>query len=252
MISRSRPWVPLALLCWLASPGRSRAPVDDSLLLRMPTVSADAIAFVYAGDLWRVPRAGGEARRLTSALGLETNPRFSPDGRWIAFSANYGGNADVYVIAAEGGQPRRLTWHPEPDLVQGWTPDGKRVVFASSRGFIEDFNRLYAVSPDGGLEEPLPMPTGERLAYGPDAAHIAYVPVRRTWHEQTWRRYRGGQQPWIWLFDVRSRDVEPVPHDTAGEDWPMWIGDVVYFLSDRGSSRATRTSTSSRRRRARA
>ncbi len=229
----SRPWLPLALVCWLASPGRSRVPADDSLLLRMPTVSADAIAFVYAGDLWLVPRAGGEARRLTSALGLETHPCFSPDGRWIAFSANYGGNADVYVIAAEGGEPRRLTWHPEPDLVQGWTPDGKRIVFASSRGFIEDFNHLYAVAPEGGLEEPLPMPTGERLAYSPDGARIAYVPVRRTWHEQTWRRYRGGQQPWIWLFDVRSRDVEPVPHDTAGEDWPMWIGDVVYFLSDR-------------------
>src|SRR5207253_1714215 len=176
---------------------------------------------------------GGEARQLTSAPGLETNPRFSPDGRWIAFSANYSGNADVYVVPAEGGQPRRLTWHPEPDLVQGWTPDGKRVVFASSRGFIEDFNRLYSVPLEGGLEEPLPMPTGERLSYGLDAARIAYVPVRRTWHEQTWRRYRGGQQPWIWLFDVRTREVEAVPHDTAGEDWPMWIGDVVYFLSDR-------------------
>src|SRR2546422_2618776 len=122
----SRPWFALVFVYLVASPSRSRAPADDSLLLRMPTASADAIAFVYAGDLWIVPRAGGEARRLTSALGLETNPRFSPDGRWIAFSANYGGNADVYVIAAEGGQPRRLTRHPEPDLVQGWTPDGKR------------------------------------------------------------------------------------------------------------------------------
>ena len=186
----SRSWFPLAVVCLLTSPpaGRGPAPADDSLLLRMPTVSAEAIAFVYAGDLWIVPRAGGEARRLTSALGLETDPHFSPDGRSIAFSANYGGNADVYVIPAQGGQPRRLTWHPEPDLVQGWTPDGTRIVFASSRGFIEDFNRLYAVSPEGGLEEPLPMPTGERLSFGPDGARIAYVPVRRTWHEQTWRR----------------------------------------------------------------
>ena len=228
-----RTWLPALLAFSLASPDRRRLPADDTLLLRMPTVSAGAIAFVYAGDLWIVPRTGGEARQLTSAPGLETNPRFSPDGRWIAFSANYSGNADVYVVPAEGGQPRRLTWHPEPDLVQGWTPDGKRVVFASSRGFIEDFNRLYSVPLEGGLEEPLPMPTGERLSYGPDAARIAYVPVRRTWHEQTWRRYRGGQQPWIWLFDVRTREVEAVPHDTAGEDWPMWIGDVVYFLSDR-------------------
>ena len=228
-----RPWLPVALVCWLALPGHSRAPADDSLLLRMPTVSADRIAFVYAGNLWIVPRAGGEARRITTEPGLETNPRFSPDGRWIAFSANYGSNVDVYVVPAEGGQPRRLTWHPEPDVVQGWTPDGTRIVFASSRGFIEDFNRLYAIPPEGGFEEPLPMPTGERVSYRADGGRIAYVPVRRTWHEQTWRRYRGGQQPWIWLFDVGTQEVEAVPRDTAGEDWPMWIGDVVYFLSDR-------------------
>lgn len=225
--------VPL-VVALAALPTLSLRPVPpaETLLLRMPTVSATSVAFVYAGDLWVAPRAGGEARQLTTHPGLEVNPRFSPDGRWIAFTGEYDGNPDVFVVPAAGGEPRRLTFHPGADVVEGWTPDGRAVLFSSARYSHAGFHRLFTVPVEGGFEEPLPMPMAERGAYAPDARRIAYNPIRNLWTEGTWRHYRGGQEPFIWLFDFATQETEAVPHQNASDTWPMWIGDVVYFVSD--------------------
>ncbi|HXE59521.1 MAG TPA: protease, partial [Gemmatimonadaceae bacterium] len=140
----------------LAALAPNVAAQGGTRMLRSPTVSATQIAFAYAGDIWVVPRAGGAAVRLTSTAGEAVNPHFSPDGKWIAFSANYGGNTDVYVMPAEGGEPKRLTWHPAPDLVQGWTPDGKSIVFSSTRATWAPSAapRFWTVPAAGGIEEP--------------------------------------------------------------------------------------------------
>src|SRR5207302_4891047 len=178
MIARS--WVSLALTAVLLPlpPRRAAAPNEATMLLRSPTVSAGHVAFVYAGDLWVASRAGGEARRLTVHPGNEVNPRFSPDGRWIAFTGEYDGNPDVYVVPVDGGNPRRLTYHPGPDVVQGWTPDGARVLFTSARASHSFYDRLFTVPLEGGFEEPLPMPMAERGAYAADGRRMAYNPIR--------------------------------------------------------------------------
>ncbi len=151
-------------------------------LLRRPTVSKDNIAFEYGGDLWVVPRAGGSARRLTSTPSEETDPHFSPDGEYLAYTATVSGNTDVYVVPTRGGDPKRLTWHPGVDFVRGWTPDGKRIVFGSSRGTLptpgaNSFFRLWTVSLDGGMPEMLPAPRAFAGTYAPDARHLAYQAV---------------------------------------------------------------------------
>ena len=152
------------------------AATAQTRLLRTPTVSSTQIAFAYANNIWTVPRAGGSARRLTSFQGLTQNPHFSPDGKWIAFSGEYAGNLDVYVIAADGGEPRRLTWHPGADQVQGWTADGKSIVFSSSRATWAPSGapRFWMVSVDGGVEEPLPLPRGYQGKISADGSQIAY------------------------------------------------------------------------------
>src|SRR5947209_5650474 len=174
-------WLSFALIAALLPlPVRRAAAPAGTLLLRSPTVSANHVAFVYAGDLWVAPRAqgggGGEARRLTVHPGRELEPRFSPDGRWIAFTGEYDGNLDVYVVSVDGGDPRRLTYHPGPDLVQGWTPDGKQVLFSSARASHSFYDRLFTVPVDGGFEEPLPMPMAERGAYAADGGRMVYNP----------------------------------------------------------------------------
>ncbi|HEV8074320.1 MAG TPA: hypothetical protein VGP66_00640, partial [Candidatus Acidoferrum sp.] len=151
------------------------AGADSPLLLQQPTISKSEVVFVYGGYLWSVAREGGEARQLTTG-GHETHPAFSPDGKWIAFTGEYDGNADVYVMAAEGGAPKRLTWHPDPDVVVGWTPDGKKVLFYSPREAYADFDRLYTVAADGGVPEALPMWRAEIGSYSPDGSRLAYVP----------------------------------------------------------------------------
>src|SRR5580658_9210214 len=142
-------------------------------LLRRPTISHSQIAFSYGGDLWVVDRKGGEARRLTSDIGIETSPAFSPDGSMLAFTAEYDGNEDVYVISASGGIPKRLTSHPGTDQVVGWTRDGKRVLFRSARNSYAGFKQLFTVSIDGGLPEVLPLPMAEEGSYSPDSSHLA-------------------------------------------------------------------------------
>src|SRR5882762_12001792 len=145
-------------------------------LLRKPTVSKTQIAFSYGGDLWIVDRTGGEARRLTSDIGIEIDPVFSPDGSMIAFTGEYDGNEDAYVIPAAGGIPKRLTSHPGADQAVGWTRDGKRILFRSSRDSYSRFTQLYTVSVSGGLPELLPLPMAVEGSYSPDSSHLAYVP----------------------------------------------------------------------------
>src|SRR5438128_4702607 len=145
-------------------------------LLRTPTVSATQIAFAYAQNIWVVPRAGGMARRITSFQGQTSNPHFSPDGKWIAFSGEYAGNLDVYVVPAEGGEPKRLTWHPGADLVQGWTADGKSIMFSSTRATWSPSGapRFWTVPVEGGVEEPMALPRGFQGKISAVGSHIAF------------------------------------------------------------------------------
>ena len=205
---------------------------SGSLLLRKPALSSTQIVFTYAGDLWSVPREGGAARRLTSAPGVEINAAFSPDGSTIAFTGEYDGNVDVFTIAAAGGVPRRLTFHPGRDDVAGWTPDGKRVLFVSHRAASNDGNRLYTLPVDGGgLPEELPLPIAEEGSYSPDGSHLAYVPLFQ-WQE-AWKKYRGGQTRKIWIADLADSSTVPIPRENSNDFNPMWVGERIYFLSDR-------------------
>ncbi|HTX34953.1 MAG TPA: PDZ domain-containing protein, partial [Bryobacteraceae bacterium] len=204
-------------------------------LLRAPTVSATQIAFVYAENLWTVGRSGGIARRLTSFPGLTTNPHFSPDGKWIAFSAEYAGNVDVYVVPSEGGEPKRLTWHPGADTVEGWTPDGKSVVFASSRATAAPSAapRFWTVPAEGGVEEPMALPRAYQGKISPDGTRIAYR-MNNSWDEER-RNYRGGQNRPIWIVDLKTYALTTPPWTDSKDMDPVWIGDTVYFISDRDS-----------------
>ena len=202
------------------------------LLLRNPSISADKVAFLYAGDIWTAPREGGAARRLTSEGTIDSGPYFSPDGSRIAYSAKIAGADDVYLIDANGGIPKRLTWHPEGNFATGWTADGSSVLFATMRSSYSDFLRLYTVRADGaGIEQPLPLPTGVTGSYSSDGKSIAYVPVLQ-W-EAAWKRYRGGQTTPIWLVDLKSLDLTKIPRENSNDNDPVWVGDTVYFLSDR-------------------
>jgi tricorn protease len=202
-------------------------------LLRTPTVSDRQIAFAYANNIWVVDRAGGAARRLTTFQGETQNPQFSPDGKSIAFSAEYGGNTDVYVVPAEGGEPKRLTWHAGADVVQGWTPDGKSIVFSSSRATSAPTGapRLWTVPVEGGVEQAMPMPRAFQGKISPDGRRIAYR-MNNSWDDER-RNYRGGQNRPVWIMDLASYDVETPPWTDSKDIDPAWVGDVVYFLSDR-------------------
>ena len=204
---------------------------NETLLLRQPTVSADHVAFVYAGDIGIAHRHGGDATRLTVHPGIEAEPFFSPDGAWIAFTGNYDGNVDVYIVSVKGGSPQRLTFHPNSDDAQGWSPDGERILFTSYRNSPNRYGRFYTISREGGFPEPLPIPRAERGAYSPDGARIAYTPIRDAFY--TWRRYRGGQTTPIWVFNLQTYEVEEIPHKNASDTFPIWMVDTIYFLSDR-------------------
>jgi tricorn protease len=205
---------------------------DSPLLLRYPTVSKAQIVFNYAGDLWTVPRDGGDAHRLTSDIGDEFLPHFSPDGSMIAFTGEYDGNRDVYVVPATGGVPRRLTYHPADEDVAGWTPDGKKILFNSwGNSFMHFEDQLYTVPVDGGFPTQLPIPIAENASISPDGTHVAYVPHPK-W-ELAWKRYHGGQTTPIWILDLKDSSVVKIPRENSNDDYPMWIGDTIYFLSDR-------------------
>jgi tricorn protease len=209
----------------------SAPATDQPLLLRHPTISRTRIVFSYANDLWSVAREGGEAVRLTTGVGAETDPVFSPDGSQIAFTGEYDGNIDVFVVPAAGGTPRRLTWHPAADRPVGWTPDGKQILFSSSRTSYSGFSRLFTVPVEGGPDVQLPLDRAVEGSYSPDGARLAYVPTDK-W-QRAWKRYRGGQTTPIWLADLSDSSIVKIPRENSNDFCPMWVGDTVYFLSDR-------------------
>jgi len=221
----------LSFLIALAAAPDKPADSDGLFLLQKPALSQTQIVFVFAGDLWSVPREGGEAERLTSSLGSETNPCFSPDGSKIAFTGEYDGNVDVFVVPAAGGVPQRLTWHPAADIALGWAPEGERVLFTSGRNAYSRFSELYTVGLDGGLEEKLPLPMGFEAALSPDGMRIAYVPLSRAF--TVWKRYRGGRATPVWIANLADSVIEKIPRNNSNDFNPMWIEDKVYFLSDR-------------------
>ncbi|MCG6956028.1 MAG: PDZ domain-containing protein [Gemmatimonadetes bacterium] len=205
---------------------------QSTRLLRQPDVDASSVVFGYGGDLWIVSRNGGDARRLTSSPTEESNPHFSPDGKWIAFTGTYGGNPDVYVMGADGGTPKRLTWHPGPDAALGWMPDGKSVVFMSTRTGVPDAEpALWTVPVTGGLPSILPVPRADAGAVSPDGSEIAYQLVR-PW-ESEMKRYRGGQNQPIRILNVSSHAMEKLPWTNSRDQQPVWLGSTIYFISDR-------------------
>ncbi|PWT98627.1 MAG: peptidase S41 [Bacteroidetes bacterium] len=206
----------------------------DAGLFRYPDVSKTQIVFTYANDLWLVPKDGGTAVRLSSPPGVESFPKFSPDGKTIAFSANYDGNQDVYAIPATGGIPVRLTEHGYPDRVVDWQPDGKRILFASIReSGKERFNQFYTVAPTGGPTEKLPLAYAEFGSYSPDGKQMALT--FRSQVFRNWKRYRGGWNADIHIFNFTSLASENISASSdAADELPMWYDHYIYFLSDRG------------------
>lgn len=221
----------LALAAFLATQAKGQI---DASLMRFPDVSASHIVFSYANDLWLVPKSGGQAVRLSSPAGVESYPKFSPDGKEIAFTANYDGNQDVYVIPTAGGSPRRLTSHDYGDRVVDWTVDGKEVVFASARfSGKQRFSQFYKVKKSGGAESKLPFEYAEYGAFSPDGSKMAVVYLSQI--GRTWKRYKGGTKGTIQIFDFKSNTSKRIsPLDGGGDEFPMWQGDKIYFISDRG------------------
>ncbi|MBN2243844.1 MAG: PD40 domain-containing protein [Acidobacteria bacterium] len=220
--------------------------LEETRLLRFPAIHGDRIVFSYAGDLYSVPAEGGVARKLTGDAGYEMFPRFSPDGKNIAFTAQYDGNTEVYLMASEGGIPRRLTHTATLDrddvadrmgpnnIVMGWKGND-RIVFRSRKDEWNSFKGgLFLVSDSGGLSEPLPLPRGGFCSYSPDQRKLAYNRVFREF--RTWKRYRGGQADDIWIYDFDTQETVNITDNPAQDIIPMWAGDTIYFISDREES----------------
>lgn len=204
--------------------------------MQYPDVSDTHITFTYGDDVWITSKSGGVANRLSSPAGAESFPRFSPDGKMIAYTANYNGNYDVYIISITGGIPKRLTYHGMYDRVLGWTPDGKSVLFASSReSGRQRYNQFYTVSVDGGSPEKLAVPYGEYASFSSDGNKIAYTDRSRV--SRNWKRYRGGTAPDILVFDLNTFNTENITSNTANDELPMWIGQTIYYMSDNGPNK---------------
>jgi tricorn protease len=252
-ITRAPAWVtigvmrrafgPILLFCLALLPAASLAQSGppEARLLRYPSIHGDFVAFVYAGDIWRAPVAGGPALRLTSHPGLELFPKISPDGKWIAFSAEYSGSRQIWVMPSWGGPPNQLTFYndvgPMPPRggwdywVLGWTPDGK-VLFRGNRTPHGERNgRYYTIDPKGGLETPLPLPEGGSASLSPDGGKLAYCPVDREF--RTWKRTMGGRAQDVWIYDFASKKSERITDWKGTDNFPMWAGSTVYFTSDR-------------------
>ena len=203
------------------------------LLLRNPSIQGKEVVFSYSDNLWSVSAEGGNARLLTTGEGNKTNPYLSPDGKWIAFTERLDGNTDVYIMPAQGGMRKRLTFHPGPDIAVGWTPDSKAVLFQSPRNSYSRFSRLFTVSIDGGLPIELPVPEGVMGSFSPNGKYLAYVPVWDWAGGTTSKHYRGGRTARIWIAKLSDSSIERIPRDNSNDFDPMWVGDKVYFLSDR-------------------
>jgi tricorn protease len=206
----------------------------DTKFLTQPAIASGNVAFVYANDLWVAEANGGHPRRLTSDEGVESNPVFSPDGEWIAFNAEYDGNTDVYIVPVQGGIPTRLTWHPYSDNVCSFTPDGTAVLFRSARNvFTRRHTQLFTVPIVGGFPARLDLPRAVKASYSPDGSRLAYTPLGERFRQ--WKNYRGGTVTTIWLYTFADHATEmiPQPEGRSNDTDPMWIGDKVYFRSDR-------------------
>ncbi|MGA1977116.1 MAG: PDZ domain-containing protein [Bacteroidales bacterium] len=216
--------------------------MDDARMLRFPDINGNLIAFVYAGDIWTVSSNGGEARRLTSHVGLELFPKISPDGKWIAFSGEYSGNRQIFVIPSSGGVPRQLTWYnPVEEMpprggwdyaVLDWTPDSKQILIRANRtSFGERNGKYFLVSLDGGLEKPLPIVNGGFGVLSPDGSKICFTPVDREF--RNWKRYKGGRATDLWIYDLKKDTSEQITNFDGSDQWPVWSGDNIFFASDR-------------------
>ena len=228
--------------CMLASIPLLSMTAEEARLLRFPSTNGSEIVFSYAGDLYRVSVNGGEAQRLTSHVGYEMFPRFSPDGKTIAFTGQYDGNTEVYTVPAEGGEPLRITYtatNSRDDLgdrmgpnniVMNWTPDGNRIVYRNRMG--DGFSgKLYTVDKEGGLSDVIPLPEGGFCSYSPDGKRLAYNRVMREF--RTWKYYKGGMADDIWIYDPEKQTVENIVNNPAQDIMPMWIGDEIFYISDR-------------------
>lgn len=222
----------------------ARPQADEARLLRFPAIHGDNMAFTYAGNLYTASAKGGVARRLTSHDGFEMFPRYSPDGKWIAFTGQYDGNTEVYLIPSQGGVPKRLTYTATlgrddvadrmgpNNIVIGWKNNGKEILFRSRMATFNDFiGQLYTVSIDGGSPEQLPLPRGGFGSYSPDDSKLAYNRIFREF--RTWKRYRGGMADEIWIYDFATKKTEQITRNDASDIIPMWAGDKIYFISDR-------------------
>jgi len=227
-------WLPLYCMLALATPALAIDTKDTRMLSSQPAISANHIAFVYAEDLWVANPDGSQPRRLTVDEGVESNPKFSPDGKWIAFSAQYDGNTDVYIIPVEGGVPKRLTWHPAADIVRGFTPDGKNILFASQRAvFTRRYMQFFTVPVTGGNETQLQLPNAFDGTYSPDGKYIAYTPLGDA--SPQWKHYRGGMISRILIFSFGDKSTIQIPQPEGGcnDMQPLWQGGTIYFRSDR-------------------
>jgi tricorn protease len=206
----------------------------DTRMLSQPAISAGHIAFIYAEDLWVAGTDGSQPRRLTVDEGIESNPVFSPDGTMIAFSAQYDGNTNVYVIPVEGGIPRRLTWHPGADLVRGFTPDGNSILFTSARASWNNrYSQLFTVPVKGGPITQLEIPNANYAVYSPDGKWMAYTPLGDAFRQ--WKHYRGGSIATIYIFSFADKSVIKVPQPEGGcnDTGPIWMNNTICFRSDR-------------------
>jgi len=205
----------------------------DARMMQNPDVSKTHIVFTYGGDLWIVPKEGGTALKLSSPAGQELFAKFSPDGSQIAYNGIYNGNFDVYVIPTMGGVPTRVTHHGMTDRLIDWYPDGKNLLYVSSMNSGKQrFNQFYKVGMNGGLPEKLQIPYGEMASLSPDGKKIAYTPISQAF--RTWKRYRGGWHANIWIFDLEKNTAENISNSTTNDEFPMWSGNKIYYLSDRG------------------
>lgn len=202
-----------------------------SELLRVPDISAQHLVFTYEDDLWLAPAGGGQAHRLTSGPGVETAGKFSPDGQWLAFNADYDGGTDVYVMPVAGGEPRRLTFHPGPDQVLDWHPDGRRILFRSPRQHPLGQPQLYLVDREGGLPEKVAVDRGALASYAPDGQRLAYNRIAR--EGATWKRYQGGMAQDVWVADFTTGAITKITDFPGTDSFPMWWQDRIVFLSDR-------------------
>jgi len=217
---------------------------NEARLLRFPAVYGSQIVFSYAGDLYSVSTTGGEARKLTTHKGYEMFPHFSPDGKYIAFTAQYDGNTEVYVMLSDGGEPKRLTYTATlgrddisdrmgpNNIVTSWTNDSKKIIFRSRKQSWNDFiGQLFQVSVDGGMSEQLPLPSGGFNSFSADGKKFAFNRVMREF--RTWKYYKGGMADDVWIYDFDSKKTENITNNISQDMFPMWVNNEIYFCSDR-------------------